>query len=372
MHATTAADCGIAEYTRDLTAGLATRVAVELVPITPRIRNPLAMRGLGRRLNRGDVTHIHHNYGFWGRGSLSYRLVFAALQRAIRVPVVLTPHSVFPARQAGRPASARQAVARALGLHAFLDAGTFRAATRIVVHSGRHLDLLAARGIPRARLVRIMPGTPAVIPPAPDTVTGFRARHGLPARGVVAVFGFIQPNKNYELVVEALARLPADVTLLLAGGIRTAGEAWYGDRVRALARARGVLDRVRITGFLSRPEVGLALSAADLCVLPYAADHSVSYSARLCLAYERPLLASPVAAFEELRAQYGCAELFAGDDPATLAEQIGALLAEPERCRRLVEGARAYLRDRSWHRVADEVCRVYAAAIEEGPCASWS
>jgi len=372
MHATTAPDCGIAEYARDLCAGLGSGVDVRLVPITPRLVNPLAMVGRARRLNQGDLAHIHHNYGFWGRGSLSYRLVFAALQRSIRVPVVLTPHSVFPPRRAGQPASARQAVARRLGLHDFIDVGTFRFATRIIVHSGRHLELLAERGVPRARLVRIMPGTPEATPPTPGAVADFRTRWELDRRRVVAVFGFIQPNKNYELVVEALARLPADVALLLAGGVRTAGEAWYGDRVQALATTRGVADRLRITGFLPPAEVGRALSVADLCVLPYAADHSVSYSARLCLAYERPLLASPVAAFEELRAEYGCVELVKGDDPATVADAIRALLDAPERRAALAEGARAYRRDRSWRRVADEVRAVYGAALDEGPCASWS
>src|SRR5206468_3688045 len=159
--------------------------------------------------------------------------------------------------------------------------------------------LLAERGIPAARIVEIMPGVPAVARPPAEAVLAHRAAWELDGKRVLGLFGFIQPNKHYELAVRALAELPADVVLLVIGDVRTEGERPYLARLRALARALGVDRRLRVTGFVHREELGLPLSAVDLFVLPYAADNSVSYSARLCLAFEKPLLASAVEAFQE-------------------------------------------------------------------------
>lgn len=370
MHATTAASCGVADYARDLVAGLGGTVNVKVVPIPGRGVNPLPMLALARRLSRADLTHIQHNYGFWGRGTLSYRVVFQTLQRAIRVPVVLTPHSVFPRLPREWDGTVKRAAIKALGLYEFMDRGTFQFADRIIVHSRHHLRLLVERGVPREQLVEVMPGAPEVARPAPAEVARYRSTWGLEGKRVLGVFGFIQPNKNYELVVRALAQLPGDIALLLVGGVRTAGEEWYGRRLEELVTSLGVEGRVRMTGFLPREHLAQAMSAVDLFVLPYVADHSVSYSARLCLAYEKPLLASAVEAFEELREQYGCVELLKSDDPVELAAHVLALLEDPERRAALAERARTYCRQRSWRRVAEETLGVYQSVLGHPVCAS--
>lgn len=372
MHTTTAVNCGIADYARDLLAGLRSSVDVEVVPITPGLVNPARMLSVARRLNAADLTHIHHNFGFWGRGSLSYRLLFQTLRRAIRIPVVLTAHSVFPARPRHWNGGLKDLAITLLGLHDFMDRRTYLAADRIIVHSRHHSRLLTQRGIPPERLVEIMPGVPEVGLPAAVEVEEFRRAWDLQGKRVVGLFGFIQPNKNYELPVRALPHLPADVVLVLVGGVRTAGEAWYGRKLEALAGSLRVADRVRITGFLPREQLGPALSAVDLFVLPYVADSSVSYSARLCLAYGKPLLASAVDAFQELRERHRCLELFATADPANLAGHVLELLNDPARGGSLVEEARRYARERSWRRVAEETCKVYQSLAGHTACASSS
>ncbi len=372
MHTTTTEACGVADYARDLLAGLRGSGDVEVVPIGSRGANPFPMLGLARRLNAADLTHIQHNYGFWGRDSLSYRVVFQTLQQAITVPVVLTAHSVRPPLPAEWDGTVKRALVTVLGLYEFLDRGTFQFGDRIIVHSRRHLRLLAERGIPVERLVEIMPGAPEVARPAPAEVLRYRSTWGLQGKRVLGLFGFIQPNKNYELVVRALAQLPEDVALLLVGGVRTVGEEWYGRRLTELIRSLGMEARVRSTGFLPREHLAPALSAVDLFVLPYVADDSVSYSARVCLAHQKPLLASAVEAFEELRDKYRCVELFKADNPVELADHILELLGNEERRAALVEGARVYCRERSWRHVARETLAVYHSILARASCASSS
>ena len=114
------------------------------------------------------------------------------------------------------------------------------------------------------------------------------------------------------------------------------------------------------------------MSAVDLFLLPYAADSSVSYSARLCLAYEKPLLASAVEGFQELQERHRCVELFTSTDPAGLAAHALALLTEPDRHAALAEAARRYALERSWRRVGAEILHIYQSLAGQAPCASLS
>src|SRR5262249_18701744 len=51
---------------------------------------------------------------------------------------------------------------------------------------------------------------------------GFRARFGLTDRRIVSLFGYIAPNKGYELTFEILPSLPPEVVFVIAGGVRIA------------------------------------------------------------------------------------------------------------------------------------------------------
>jgi glycosyltransferase involved in cell wall biosynthesis len=364
MYTTTTEACGIADYSRDLLAALGAQVDVEVVSIGDHGATPSAMRGIGRRLSSGSLTHIHHNYGFWGNSTFTYWMTFRALQRSISVPVVLTAHSVHPPAFNERRWTAKRALAKAIGLYEFVDRGTFEFADRIIVHSRCHLRFLGERGIPSDRLVEIMPGVPDFPPISPAHVSRFRESLGFAGKRVLGIFGFIQPNKNYELLVQSLTRLPNDVVLLVTGGVRTHHEESYGNQLRRLVHALNLDGRVRITGFLSRQDLSVALSATDLFVIPYKTDDNVSYSARLCLAFEKPLLASAVDTFLELKERYGCVELFHSYDPEGLADQLLALLGDKARQARLREAAKLYCQKRSWRRVAAETMEVYRSVLK--------
>ena len=76
---------------------------------------------------------------------------------------------------------------------------------------------MQVRPIPNGVSARFRP------PTDPQSLAGFRVRHGLGAGPLVAYLGTLQPRKNVELLaaafVRARARVP-DAELLLAGRIR--------------------------------------------------------------------------------------------------------------------------------------------------------
>lgn len=91
-----------------------------------------------------------------------------------------------------------------------------------------------------------------------------RRRDGCTAAGPhrFACIGQLIPRKNVDTLIRAFAALDDDSVLEIAGdGVET-------DRLQALARERGVADRVRFLGFLEETQVLDLLARSRTLVLP--------------------------------------------------------------------------------------------------------
>lgn len=80
--------------------------------------------------------------------------------------------------------------------------------------------------------------------------------------------GDLQPRKNHPGLIRAFAELlrawpQFPHTLVLAGK-----DTWYADRVREMARASGVGERIRFLGFVSDEDLLQLYNACDLLVFP--------------------------------------------------------------------------------------------------------
>jgi glycosyltransferase involved in cell wall biosynthesis len=103
---------------------------------------------------------------------------------------------------------------------------------------------------------------------APERAPRAEARGalGLPAEAfVVAVLGRVTGWKGQDLVIRALAQLPADAHAIVAGA-PWRGEERHGRELQELAISLGVGDRTHFTGILEQP--GLAFGAADVVAVP--------------------------------------------------------------------------------------------------------
>src|SRR5437764_15142800 len=106
-------------------------------------------------------------------------------------------------------------------------------------------------------------GIPAPIA-AHSEGTAFRDRYRLHGKRLLTLFGYVTPNKGYELVADVLRGLPADVMLVIAGGARRPIEEQYVQYLKKRLRELGVEKRVVVTGYLTDPEVADAMKAADI------------------------------------------------------------------------------------------------------------
>jgi D-inositol-3-phosphate glycosyltransferase len=209
-------------------------------------------------------------------------------------------------------------------------------------------------------LAAAYPGRPTASCPLPGTAVAplpersiARRELDLPDGPRVALFmGLIRPYKGVDLLLEALARLPAasDWELVVAG------EPWgeQGALVERKVRELGIGRRVRLRlGWVPEPEVPRLLAAADLVVLPYRSG-SQSAVAPLALAAGVPVLSTAVGGLAEV-VRHGVDGWIV--EPGSV-EALAAALESLERplLERLAGGARAGAGRPSWD--------AYAAALE--------
>jgi glycosyltransferase involved in cell wall biosynthesis len=179
-----------------------------------------------------------------------------------------------------------------------------RLAARAVL--GRCQALFTHARVLEVELAAAFPGLPVASHPLPPGGIGelpepasSRAALGLPLEARVALFlGLIRPYKGVDLLLEAMARLPAagDWHLVVAG------EPWgaYGAELAARAGAADVARRVRfLPGWVPEAELPLLLAAADLVVLPYRSG-SQSAVAPLALGAGLPVLSTTVGGLPEV------------------------------------------------------------------------
>jgi len=143
-----------------------------------------------------------------------------------------------------------------------LLAGVLRAAAGVVAAGG--YPLAEAEHAARAALPSLVvpPGIdPERFRPAHDRAEYEAARRhlGLPVDGrVVLGASRLVPRKGFDVLIDACALLPPDVTLVIVGDGRDRG------RLERRARSTGIADRVRFLGRVSESDLPVAHRAADV------------------------------------------------------------------------------------------------------------
>lgn len=170
--------------------------------------------------------------------------------------------------------------------------------------------------------------------------SSLRAETGIPgAARVVGSLGRLVRQKRYDRLVRALAELPADVHLLIAG------EGEERAALEALARQLGLAARLHLIGH--REDVGPVLDVLDAFVLPSERE-GLSNAMLEAMAGGVPVVSTAVGGAREALAplEEGAAPGIVLGEPEDLAPTLGRLLGDPERRRRMAEAGRAVARVR--------------------------
>jgi glycosyltransferase involved in cell wall biosynthesis len=242
-----------------------------------------------------------------------------------RGPAVFTAHDLLPRRTARREQLWRRLFGR-------FD--------RIVVHSERGAETLAALGVASDRL-RVIPHP--VFPSDPK-----RADDGQ----TLLCLGAIRPYKGLGDAIEGAKR--AGARLLVAGDPL--------ERVEQYRSAAGATAEWRL-GYLSEEEVDRALGESTIALFPYRAEVDQSGALLRALGAGVPAVVYDVGGLAEPVRAYGAGRVVAPGDVAGLTAAVEELLGDPLALEQARAGARHARAELTWQASAEAHLQLYRELV---------
>jgi glycosyltransferase involved in cell wall biosynthesis len=216
---------------------------------------------------------------------------------------------------------------------------------------------LTALGVPAQRI--------AVVPCGVDldrfTPSGPRATRD--HRHRILSLGRLVERKGVETTIRALPEVPG-AELVIAGGGDAVADAELA-RLTAIAQECGVRHRIRLLGQISRYDVPALLRSADVVVsVPwYEPFGMVPLEAMACGV---PVIASAVGGHLDTVSDGRTGALVPARDPATLAQRLREMLADPARLAAIGSAAAVRARSRyGWERIAAQVELLYRRVLTD-------
>ena len=249
---------------------------------------------------------------------------------------------------------------------------------RIEGEIAQQADLLIASTAEEVdELVRAYGASPdqvAVVPPGVDLSTfrpldrrEARRKIGYSHEPLVLFVGRLERLKGVEIAIRAVALLKGrahpDLRLLVLGEDSHDGDESEKERLKAIASALGVRDRVDFLGSVAHHELPYFYSASDVCVMPSYTESFglVGLEAQACAC---PVVASGVPGLRSVVRDEVSGYLIDGADPSAYAERIGRLLADPELARQMGRHGSLLAQRFSWGRTADRLETLFESYID--------
>lgn len=307
-----------------------------------------AFRELSRRIRGGEGWDLVHDVQCLGYGLLALR--------ALGLPIVSTVHHPLTVdRRASfiRDTTLTDALGSMkfypIGMQSLVARNIDRVLTSSQVSAGAIVEDF---GVPAERVTNVWNGLDTDLY-CPDPTL---QRNPLE---LLCVGRSSDPNKGIKTLIEALAKLPEDVTLTLVDDDQP------GNPARRWARECGVGERLQVAGRVPSDELVRLYRRAALVVVPSRYE-GFGLPAVEAMACGTPVVACAAGALPEVLKLAGGGSLVPRDDAAAMAREIGALLDAPERLAELSRGARErVVATLSWPRVAEATAAVYAEVLEE-------
>ena len=210
-------------------------------------------------------------------------------------------------------------------LGGYYDLGRYRRCTHLIANTAQLAACIAGQGWDGARVHHLPNFSPDLAGCAPE-------RCGVPAGApLVLALGRLHPNKGFDVLIRALARLPG-VRLNLAGdGPERAV-------LEKLARDAGVAGRVRFLGW--RDDTAALLAGCDVLAVP-SRHEPLGNVVIEAFSAGRPVVAAAAQGPATLIRDGETGRLVPMDDSAALAAALAAVLGDPPAARALAAGGRA-------------------------------
>jgi D-inositol-3-phosphate glycosyltransferase len=309
---------------------------------------------------RYDLIHAH----YWVSGAVA-----ALLQPRWQVPVVATFHTLGRLKNRVLTHGPERESAR----RAEIEQRTMALACRVIALTATdRRQMLEHYTLPPAK-ISVVPGGVDLGLFRPRDRAAARRALGLDARHVVLYVGRIQRLKGIDLLLQATARLVADVpglaaglrVLIVGGRPPESGESPESQelrRLQRLAQRLGITPLVDFVGAVDQARLPLYYAAADATVLPslYEAFGLVAVESMAC---GTPVVAARVGGFTSTVQDGHTGFLVPWRDPALYADHLAALLLDPALRDRLGANAHCAAARYDWALIAEEIYGIYCGLV---------
>ncbi len=308
-----------------------------------------------------DVVSLQHEFGLYGIWGETFDDHLETFLDVLEKPLVVTLHTVLP----NPSPSVRDAVQR-IG----------RRSDAIMAMAGRARAILEQEyGLDPAKVHVIPHGVP---PMGSLDREAAKAELGLSGRRVISTFGFVDPRKGLEYMIEAMAdvvRRHPDTLYMLLGRThpdlaRYEGEKYRGGLVDLVA-SRGLEGHVVfIDRYLSQEQILNYLVASDIYVTPYLDPNQItSGTLSYALGAGKAIVSTRYAhAVEALADRRGLLVDFRSAE--ALARAVTDILDSEELRAELERNATQYGAQMAWPSIGRRVAQLYrsvtAAAARTG------
>jgi glycosyltransferase involved in cell wall biosynthesis len=213
-------------------------------------------------------------------------------------------------------------------LGGYYDLKRFRHCAHLAANTQHIAAWIVGQGIPPGRVHHV----PNFVPDLHGAAPAGRAAIGVPATApLLLALGRLHPVKGFDVLIRALATLPAAHAVIAGEGLERA-------RLTRLAAELGLADRVHLPGW--RTDIANLLAAADVFVCP--SRHEPLGNAVLeAWSASRPVIATAAQGPAALIRHGETGLLSPIDQPEPLADAIRACLADPAYAAALAQAGRA-------------------------------
>ncbi len=360
--------CGIATFTTDLCASLATEYGGDrlfAIPVNDpessyeypeQVRLELEQEDLSSyeraaeflNFNGNDLVCVQHEYGIYG--GIAGRHILTLL-RKLKMPVVTTLHTVLR-----EPDAAQRMVLEEIA----------RLSDRLIVMSEQAAQLLReVYAVPHGKIDIIPHGVPDFQFMDPNY---FKDRFGTEGKSVLLTFGLLSPNKGIENVIRALPAILSkhpNVVYIVSGvthpQIRRREGERYREELRALAAQLGVSSNlILVNRFVSAEELVEHIGAADIYITPYRQEAQiVSGTLAIALGAGKAIVSTPYWHAKELLAD-NRGVIVPFEDPEAIAGAVLRLLDNDGERHAMRKRAYLHSRETIWSKTA----RKYMASFQ--------
>jgi len=301
--------CGIATYTNYLIRGIRREnpnldikvVAehgadpvkmdnLEVIPCWSREEN--YVDPIFNQIASGDVVHIQHEYSIYKFDDRLPTLLQRLNGKAKRI---ITIHCIRPTQFSERGSVDEDYAVNIASL-----------ADEVILHLPAQKSILLRRGIPEKKIYVIPHGSEL----SDEDQLIARKKLNLPKDAhILLMFGFIKRHKNFHVVLEALSEILKkfeNTIFFIAGGLAPTAskkDQDYADFLANEIEKLGLKDNVIYPNrFFPNEDVPYLLRSADIVLFPYyEEDRSASGSFHLAIGAKKPVIASRMPKFEELK-----------------------------------------------------------------------